>query len=562
MAEANPTSSSRGVLKAAGVMGVATLLSRLMGLIREQVFAFMFGAGNMTDAYNVAFRIPNLLRDLFAEGAMSASLVPIFTRTRVEEGEARAWRVAGLVFRVLFFTVSILACLGMFFAPQLVSLYASAFKLVPGKFELTVKMTRLMFPYFPLVALAAAFMGILNACGVFFLPAFASALFNITSVLVGVACAVSISHWGGPYGIHPIVGMALGVTAGGFVQALCQLPALYKAGYRWQKKLPVDPRWSRDPRLRRMLWMMVPGTVGLAATQVNLLVNTVLATSQGTGAVSWLNYAFRLMQFPIGIFGVSLAAATLPKVSLQWANRDIKGVSETLAHSLKSVFAINLPASAGLAFLGYPIIAMIFEYGRFHPEDTRATAMALAMYSIGLSAYSAVKVLVPACYALGNTRLPVISSCLAVGVNIALNMLMVKPFGYWGLALGTSIAAIFNGMFLIGAIHKLITQNGGEFPLWPVFKSFLEYLVVALVMGTICYLSQIVLKICLSDSFFLYHFGRVGLFLSRGMRMAVLLIEGGGFIILAARVLHLNEATEVIDLFTEKLRNKLRRNRT
>jgi putative peptidoglycan lipid II flippase len=311
-----------------------------------------------------------------------------------------------------------------------------------------------------------------------------------------------------------------------------------------------------------MIWMMVPGTIGLAATQVNLLVNTILATSQGTGAVSWLNYAFRLMQFPIGIFGVSLASATLPKVSYQWAKKDIQGVSETISHSLRSVFAVNLPASAGLAFLGYPIIELIFQYGRFYPEDTRSTAMALAMYAVGLTAYSAVKVLVPACYALGNTRVPVISSCLAVAVTIILNLIMVGPFGYWGLALGTSIAAIFNGAFLLGAIRKLIQQKGGEFPFFPLVKGLAEYLGVALTMGVICYFSSQFLNSLLPDTTFYYAIGRVGLPLCRGIKVGILVLQGGLFVIFAAKLLHLKEATEVIDLFTKKLKNKLRPNPT
>ncbi len=555
--------SAPGVLRAAGVMGIATLMSRIMGLVREQVFAYLFGAGNLTDAYNVAFRIPNLLRDLFAEGAMSASLVPTFTRTRVEEGDRRAWRLAGLVFRILFFTVSGLTLVGILFAPRLVNLYAAAFKGIPGKFELTVQMTRIMFPFFPLVALAAAFMGILNACGVYFLPAFASALFNMTSVIVGVTCAEVLMYWGKSWGILPIEGMAIGVLVGGAVQAFCQLPALYRAGYVWPKKRPEDPEWKKDPGLRRMLWMMVPGTVGLAATQVNLLVNTILATSQEPGAVSWLNYAFRLMQFPIGIFGVSLAAATLPRVSYQCAQGDIKGVHETLSHSIKTVFAVNLPASAGLAFLGYPIIELIFQYGRFYSEDTRATSMALAMYSIGLTAYSAVKVLVPACYALGNTRLPVFSSILAVGVTIGLNLIMVKPFGYWGLALGTSLAAIINGVFLLFAIRKLIQEKGGRFPLAPLGRSFLVYSSIALAMGFVCFVSDHFLTLWLQGAtLYLLQFGKTGVFMQRGVKMMALLTEGVLFVWLAAKMFHLKEVTEVIDLFTEKIKNKLSRTST
>lgn len=544
------------------MMGIATFLSRIMGLIREQVFAFLFGAGNMTDAFNVAFRIPNLLRDLFAEGAMSASLVPTFTQTRIEQGDQRAWRVAGLVFRILFFTVSVLAILGIYFAPELVNLYASAFKKIPGKFELTVKMTRMMFPFFPLVALAAAFMGILNACGIFFLPAFVSALFNVASVTVGVICAKMFMHWGVLWGVQPIEGMAIGVVVGGAVQAFCQLPALYWKGYRWRPKREGEPSWSKDPALRRMVWMMIPGTVGLAATQVNLLVNTILATSQGPGAVSWLNYAFRLMQFPIGIFGVSLAAATLPQVSELWVKKDYPKVCETLISSMRSVFAINLPASAALGFLGLPMIELIFQYGRFTNRDAQATAFALGMYAIGLSAYSSVKVLVPCCYALGNTRLPVTSSIFAVFVTIALNLLMVKPFGYWGLALGTSIAAIFNAIFLLLALRKLIRDKGFTLKLKPILQGFLAYFCVALFMGIICYMTSQGLNQLFMEQLRALQGEKWFLILSRIVKVLFLIAEGIGIVVLLCRFANLKEVSELMDLFAEKFKNKLRRKPT
>lgn len=554
--------TSSGVMKAAGAMGIATFLSRIMGLVREQVFAFLFGAGNLTDAFNVAFRIPNLLRDLFAEGAMSASLVPTFTRTRVEEGDRRAWRVAGLVFRVLLVTVSFLALIGIVFAPQLVSLYAGAFKEIPGKFELTTQLTRILFPFFPLVALAAAFMGVLNACGVFFLPAFASALFNLVSVSVGVLAVFIIHHWGASWGVSPIFGMGIGVLAGGAVQALCQLPTLYRQGYRWEPKLESEPSWREDKRLRQMLWMMVPGTIGLAATQVNILVNTILATSQGPGAVSWLNYSFRLMQFPIGIFGVSLAAATLPRVSLLWAKQDYAGVSKTLTQGIKGVFAVNLPASAGLAFLGVPIIEMIFQYGRFEASDTRATALALAMYAVGLTAYSAVKVLVPACYALGSTRIPVISSILAVILTIVLNLMTVGPFGYWGLALGTSLAAVVNAVFLLVAIQRILRSRGVIFSLALIGKSFGEYFAVALIMGICCYYSWQGLNTLAGDAWFRDVLGSGGIVSGRIFRVMTLIFEGVLILLLAVRVLNLSEANEVIDIFVKRMKNKLRQSRT
>lgn len=560
--ESGRTQSGTGVLRAAGLMGAATFLSRILGLVREQVIAILFGAGNATDAFNVAFRIPNLLRDLFAEGAMSASLVPTFTRARIEEGDRRAWRVAGLVFRVLFVFVGFLAVIGMIFSDQLVDLYASAFKNIPGKYELTVEMTRIMFPFFPLVALAAAFMGILNACGVFFLPAFSSALFNFSSVLVGVIFSQLLLPWAG-WQIPPIEGMALGVLFGGAVQALCQLPAIYRVGYRWRKKDPQEPSWWEDPALKQMLWMMIPGTIGLAATQVNILMNTILATSQGPGAVSWLSYSFRLMQFPIGVFGVSLGSATLPRVSALWVQKDLEGVKQTLQKSLRQVFAVNLPASAGLAFLGYPIIELIFQYGRFYSEDTHRTAIALAMYAIGLPAYSAVKVLVPACYAFGNTRIPVVSSFVAVGVTVILNLLMVQQFGYWGLALGTSAGAILNSLFLLFSIQRLMRHEKGEFPLLSLFLEFLKHLFVALVMGAICYYSHSALFQILPDRFFLENwggfFGKSILPLVRGMKVGIVILEGVGVVILLARALRLEDTTEVIHLFSEKMKKKLSR---
>lgn len=523
-------------------MGVATFLSRIFGLVREQVMAFLFGAGMATDAFNIAFRIPNLLRDLFAEGAMSSALVPTFTRVRAEQGERRAWRVAGLVFVTLFILVGLLAGVGMFFAPELVRLYAGAYTEVPGKYELTVVLTRIMFPFFPLVALAAAFMGILNACGKFFFPAFASALFNITSVLVGIALYLVLPG----YGIHPIVGMAIGVVAGGVVQAFSQLPVLWKAGFRWRSRSSEDPPLFREPALRQMLFLMVPGTIGLAATQINVLVNSILATSEGAGAVSWLNYAFRLMQFPIGVFGVSLAAATLPRVSALWVSRDGEGIAQTLSSSLRHVFAVNLPASAGLAFLGVPIVQLLFEYGRFTSSDTHATAMALAAYAAGLAAYSTVKVLVPACYALGNTRLPVTSSVLSVGVTIGLNLLLIGPFSYVGLALGTSLAAIFNALFLLLSIQSILRRNSFHFPLWPLAKSFAIHLIVALAMGLACWGTY-----RLVDPLWDLHLpGRL-------LKVGLLVLEGALITVIFAKVFKLQETLEAVELFSGKLKKKL-----
>ncbi|MBU6154870.1 MAG: murein biosynthesis integral membrane protein MurJ [Bdellovibrionales bacterium] len=470
-------------MKSAGVMGIAVLISRVLGLVREQVFAALFGASTATDAYQIAFRIPNLLRDLFAEGAMSSALVPTFIKIQKEEGVERGWQLSTRVFVVLFSLVSLIAFLGIVFAEPLVNLYASAYREVPGKFELTVSMTRTMMPFFPLVALAAAFMAILNACGKFFIPSFASALFNLVSILVGVVLARLLPE----YGFQPIEGMACGVIAGGLVQALIQWPVLRGVGFRpvWRK--PFSGSALSDPGLRSMMFLMVPGTVGLAATQINILVNSVFATSVGEGAVSWLNYSFRLMQFPIGIFGVSLATATLPAFSRYWSAGEYSAASDALGTSIKRVFAINFPASAGLGFLGVPIIGLIFEHGRFHPSDTVATAEALAAYAVGLTAYSVVKVLVPVCYAIGETRFAVFSSFFSVVSNLLFNLLFVKQLGFVGLAFGTSITAILNSALLWILISRKLSSRSVDFKTAALLKSGLSYAGLAALMGVLVF---------------------------------------------------------------------------
>lgn len=560
----NETSSQpqTGVLRAAGVIGFATLLSRVLGLVREQVFAVLFGASNMTDAFNLAFRVPNLLRNLFAEGAMSAALVPTFMRVRQERGVRAGWRLAGLVFRVLFVTVALLSLLGWVFAPELVGLYASGFHQIPGKFELAVQLTRLLFPFFPFVALAAAFMAILNACGVFFVPALAPALFNLTVIGVGVGMVKAIQNQGRATHLFPIEGMAIGVLAGALVQAFCQLPALYKAGYHWPKARPHDVSWRRDPDLRKMLGLMGPGTLGLAATQINLFVNTVLATQLGPGAVSYLSYAFRLMQFPIGIFGASLAQAMLPRISQQWVSGDLGGVAETLTSNLKRSIAINLPASAGLAFLGYPIVELIFQYGRFYSEDVKATAWALAMYAVGLTAYSVVKLLVPACYALGNARIAVTSSVVSVAVTLVLNLLTFRSLGFGGLALGTSIGAIVNAAILLFSIQKQLRNAGGSFDLKPLGVSLLKHLGVALGMGTLCYLTHRELSLELPDLKWVEVLGKSGWVLARVFKVTIVIFEGIGVVFFACKWIGATETIEAVDIFAKKLKNMLSRLKT
>lgn len=525
-------------------MGIATLASRVLGLVREQAFAYFFGAGAAVDAFNIAFRIPNLLRDLFAEGAMSTALVPTFIRARQEEGDARGWQVARRVFVTLFLVASAVALLGMFFAEGLVDLYASAYREVPGKFELTVFLTQVMFPFFPLVALAAGFMGVLNALGVFFLPAFASALFNAASVATGVG----LSFVAPRYGYDPISGMAAGVVIGGLVQAFCQWPALRKRGVNAPVPATRVP-YRKDEALKSMLRLMIPGTLGLAATQISILVNSILATGLGTGAVSWLNYAFRLMQFPIGVFGVSLAQATLPQTSRAWVVKDFGGFCSIVERSLKNAFAVNLPAAAGLGFLSIPIIQTIFQHGRFSEADTLATAQALSAYSIGLAAYSSSKVLVPTFYAMGNTRVPVASSLGSVALSIVLSVALSRPLGFLGLALATSITALMNAAFLLFALKRALRATTGF--IWKVngvFKAFSLYFLVSSVMGGACFASWRGLQEALRTIGWNPHSLPIQVLI-----LGILVFEGIFLVLMLAQILKLEETRFVLDGLKRRL---------
>ena len=425
------------------------MTSRLLGLVRDQVLAYLFGAGNAMDAFTIGFRIPNLMRDLFAEGAMSAAFVPTFTRRLAARGRDEAWKLGNQLINVLIVTTGLLVVAGIVFAAPLVSLFAGDYAEVPGKLELTTTLTRIMLPFLSLVAIAAAFMGMLNSLQHFFTPALSPAMFNLAMIASGFALVPLMPRLGLP----PIAGMAIGAIAGGFGQVIMQWPALHRAGYRYRPMLNL-----RDPGLREILRLMGPGTLGLAAVQINLLVNTVLATGEGTGAVSWLSYAFRLMYLPIGLFGVSIATAVLPALSQQAARGAPDAMRQTISSALRLTLILNVPATIGLVALATPIVALIFERGSFTAADTAATAAALACYAPGLLGYSAVKIVVPSFYALGDSRTPALISVGSVALNVALNLLLVKFLGYRGLALGTAIAAVVNAVTLL---HVLRRRLGG-----------------------------------------------------------------------------------------------------
>jgi putative peptidoglycan lipid II flippase len=458
-----------------GVVGGAVLVSRILGLVREQTFAVLFGAGRELDAFITAFRIPNLFRDLFAEGALSAAFVTSFTLRLEREGDASAWRLANLVVHAVLLVVGGLVLVGILATPWLVTLIAPGFAQVEGKVELTVGLTRLMFPFLLLVALAAVAMGMLNAKGRFGVPASASSFFNLGSILVGLLCAwllapdyVAEVLWpgraAGATAIAPgameraIVGMAIGTLAGGALQLLVQVPSLHRLGYRYQPLLSFS-----DPGVRQVLALMAPATIGAAAVQVNVLVNNNFASFLGDGAVSWLNVAFRFMQLPIGVFGVAVGVVALPAISRRAAQDDLVGYSAIVVRALRLVFLLCVPAAIGLAMLAPEVIGLVYEHGRFTPQDTRMAAQALVAYSIGLAGYANIKVLVPAFYALGDARTPALVSCLSIAVNALLNWIAIWKlgFGHVGLAMATSAVAILNLAILFVILRRRIGPMPG-----------------------------------------------------------------------------------------------------
>ncbi len=532
MADTQPTSSGR-LARAAGVTGAATMASRVLGVVREQVLASMFGAGDAMDAYNVAFRIPNLVRDLFAEGAMSAAFVPTFTRELSTGGKEAAWRLGRVVLTALVLITGVLSVAGILFARPLANLFASEYALVPGKLDLTVQLTRIMVPFLVLVALAAALMGMLNALHRFFLPALSPAMFNVGTIV----CTLALVPVMPALGLPPIAAVAIGTLVGGFGQLALQWPSLHREGFRFRPAFNFS-----DPGLRRVLLLMGPGTVGLAATQVNLFVNTVLATGQGTGAVSWLQYAFRLMYLPIGLFGVSIATATLPTVSRHAASGDRDSVRRTVADGLSLMMMLNVPATLGLMVLATPIVRLIFERRAFTAADTAATAGALEYYAIGLIGYSVVRISSPVFYALNDSRTPVKVSMVTMLANVLLNVTLVQFIGYRGLALGTSLAALLNATCLLVLLHRRLDGIEGR----RVALSLARITAASAVMALAAYVTQGWLETHLPGRGALVQIARLAV----SMGLAV------GALAVAAHLFRVQEFRQGVSLVTARLRRR------
>lgn len=417
-------------------MALAVMLSRVLGLVREILFAGLFGAGRNMDAFFVAFKAPNLLRDLFAEGALSTAFVTVFSKQIQKDGPQAAWALAAKMATMTVVFMSGITLLGIVFADYLIAALAPGFD--SEKAALTVLLTRIMFPFILMVSLAALVMGMLNARNIFAVPALASSFFNIGSILGGVG----FGYWLDPtFGPRALVGLAIGTLIGGLMQLCVQLPTLHGAGFRFRP----DFRW-RDSGVRQVLAIMLPSVIAGSAVQVNVMVNSIFASYLQDGAVSWLQYAFRLMQLPLGVFGVAIATVTLPVVSKIAAGGDMEYFRHTLSKAMRLALFLTLPSAVGLAVMAEPIIGLIYERGKFTLFETIRTAEALQFYSAGLIGYACIKVLAPAFYAVDRRWVPMLVSFTAIGLNIILNYILIfrVGLGHKGLALSTAVSATAN----------------------------------------------------------------------------------------------------------------------
>jgi putative peptidoglycan lipid II flippase len=548
------TTKQTSVARSAGIVSIAVMFSRLLGLVREMVFARFFGAGFLYDAFVVAFRIPNVLRDLFAEGALSVAFVKVFTDYQINKSEKEAWRLASLVLNLLAVVLSIICIVGMIFSRQFVNLIADGFS--PEKAALATTLTQIMFPFILLVALAAVAMGVLNTKGIFGIPASASTVFNIASLLFGLGLAYYLSGGGWLSSTDKttvpessaqwaIIGMAFGTLIGGAAQFLMQVPSLYKVGFRFTPVISLA-----DEGVRKVIALMTPAILGTSAVQINVMINTYFV-SEINGANSWLNYSFRLMQFPIGLFGVAVGTAAIPVLSRLASQNKTKDFRDTISSSMNLVFLMTLPSACGLIILGEPIIRLIYQRGAFHEADVPMTAWALAGYSVGLTGYAAIKILSPAFYAINDAKTPMMIAIGSIVVNLiasyGLRELLSKygatpenPHGYGhvGVALATSLVALVNFSALALIMRKRIKRLNGR----NIIVSFAKIAGASAILSAVCYATY---------HFLLGRYGSIGLPLRLAEAFVPIALGGIAFVV-TAKLLKVHEMEQLFGMLRRK----------
>lgn len=480
---------SRAFVSTLAIMG-----SRVLGLVREQVLAFFFGAGAVLDAFFVAFRIPNLMRDLAAEGALSQSFVAIFSQKLTKEDKKEAFQLAHKTTTFIILFMGVLVILGEIFAPQIVSAVAVGFE--GEKYLLTVRLLRILFPYILFVSVSALMMGMLHSLGKFFIPHSASTFFNFTSISFGLLFAYwlspdymsltwqKISHGSTLDSLdflasaNAIAGMAMGTLVGGLAQYAFQIPTALKEGF-----IPKLNFNLKDPGLIKVLQLTAPAIVGGAAVQVNVLINTEFASLLVDGSVSYLNYAFRFMQFPLGVFGVAIATASAPALAQMVTQKKTQDFKKTIRSALQMSLFLCVPSTIGLMVIGQDIIALIYQHGHFSPSDTLQTAYALTAYSLGITSYALIKIYQPAFLAFHNAKTPMRIALFSMFINGGINayFILVLNLSHWALALGTAIVALVNIILLAFAFRKHIPQIWNQ----EIWLHLLKVVLASVIMGAL-----------------------------------------------------------------------------
>ena len=523
--------SERLNTKAAGIIGLAVMCSRLLGLARELIFAALFGGDRAMDAFTVAFRIPNLLRDLFAEGALSTAFVTTFSKTIARGGDEAAWRLANKVATLTALVLGVLCIAGVLLSDSLVALLAPGFD--PGKAQLTAQLTRIMFPFILLVSLAALVMGMLNAKNIFGVPAMASSFFNIGSIVGGV----SLGYLFDPhFGLGALKGLALATVIGGALQLAVQLPSLKRLGYRFRP----DFRW-RDAGVKAILLLMGPAVIAASTTQVNVLINSIFASGLEDGTIFWLAAAFRVMQLPLGLFGVALGTVTLPLLSRLVVAGNMIAFRGELARAIRLSLLLTLPCMVGLMMLAEPIMSLLYQHGKFTAYQAAQAAGALRYYAIGLAGYAALKVLVNAFYALDRRKTPMMVSFLAVGLNLLLNWAFTfrLGWGHRGLAFSTGCIATFNFVLLYLLMQK---QLDG-----------LESRRLFALLGKIVVASAALMAVCACSSQWLLGNWQTQSFMLKLAALAATVILGALVFAGCGVLLHIEELKELRDALRRRL---------
>jgi putative peptidoglycan lipid II flippase len=439
----------KNLIVSAGIISGATLLSRILGFLRDMIMANMFGAELVSDAFLVAFRLPDLLRRLMGEGALSASFIPVFTEYLHTKDEQESWELVNNVINLVLVILTVIVLFCLLFAPWIIRICAPGYRMSPRKLYLTILLARIVFPYIFFIGLGSLSMGILNSLNHFLVPALNPALLNIG--IISGAYLIS------PQLKEPIVGLAIGVLLGGLAQFFFELPLLIRKGLKFRFTLDLH-----HEGLRRIGALMLPSTIGLAVAEINSMVDTICATFLPEGSVSYLYYSNRLIQFPMGLFVMAIGTAILPTMSGQSARGEIDALKETFSFGLRLVMFMTFPATVGLIILRHPIVKILFQRGAFTVQAAQATAWALLLYSIGLFAYAGAQIIVPVFYSFQDTRTPVKAAAIALIFNIFMNIILMWPLKHGGLALATSLSSILHFSLLFYYLRKKMGPIGGR----------------------------------------------------------------------------------------------------